>query len=71
MTRLLEFPVAMRSVTSRLALAHASKPHRRSQPPALLTAPSREVGVATEILLTKEEQVSDDRACAAGLRLKE
>ncbi|HET7379980.1 MAG TPA: hypothetical protein VFJ24_08065 [Gaiellales bacterium] len=37
----------------------------------LLTARSREVGVATEILLTKEEQLSDDRACAAGLRLKE
>ena len=40
-------------------------------PGALLAARSREVGVATEILLTKEEQVSDDRACAAGLRLKE
>jgi hypothetical protein len=29
----------------------------------------REVGVATEMLLTKAEQVSDDEACAAGVRL--
>jgi hypothetical protein len=34
-----------------------------------LAALSREVGVATEMLLTKAEQVSDDGACAAGLRL--
>jgi len=27
---------------------------------ALLTAPSREVGVASEMLLTKAKQVSDD-----------
>jgi hypothetical protein len=38
---------------------------------ASLTARSREVGVATEMLLTKAEQVSDDGACAAGLRLTE
>jgi hypothetical protein len=37
----------------------------------LLSARSREVGVASEILLTKAEQVSDDRPCAAGLRLKQ
>jgi len=37
----------------------------RSSPAAtLLAARSREVGVATEMLLTKAEQVSDDRACA-------
>ncbi|MCW3049086.1 MAG: hypothetical protein JWO74_3370 [Solirubrobacterales bacterium] len=36
----------------------------------MLAALSREVGVATEMLLTKAEQVSDDGACAAGLRLK-
>ena len=35
-----------------------------------VSALSREVGVATEMLLTKAEQVSDDGACAAGLRLK-
>ena len=34
-------------------------------------ARSREVGVATEMLPTKAEQVSDDGACAAGLRLKQ
>jgi hypothetical protein len=34
-----------------------------------LSAQSSEVGVATEMLLTKAEQVSDGRACAAGLRL--
>ena len=33
------------------------------------SARSGEVGVATEILRTKAEQVSDDWACAAGLRL--
>ena len=31
---------------------------------------SGKVGVATEMVLTKAEQVSDDGACAAGLRLK-
>jgi hypothetical protein len=36
-----------------------------------LAARSREVGVATEMLLAKAEQVSDDRACAAGLRLEQ
>ena len=36
---------------------------------ALRAARSREVGVATEMLLTKAEQVSDDGAHAAGLRL--
>jgi len=35
----------------------------------LVSARSKEVGVATEMLLTKAEQVSDDGACAAGLRL--
>jgi hypothetical protein len=29
----------------------------------------REVGIATEMLFTKAEQVSDGAACAAGLRL--
>jgi hypothetical protein len=36
----------------------------------LLAARCREVGVATEMLLTKSEQVSDDRVCAAGSGLK-
>jgi hypothetical protein len=31
----------------------------------------QEVGVATEIVLTKAEQASDDWACAAGLRRRE
>jgi hypothetical protein len=31
---------------------------------------SREVGVATELLLRKAEQVSDDGACAAGVPLR-
>jgi hypothetical protein len=35
------------------------------------TALRREVGIATEMLLTKAEQVSDARACGAGLRLRE
>jgi len=36
----------------------------------VLPARSREVGVATEMLLTKAEQVLDDGTCSAGLRLK-
>jgi hypothetical protein len=37
----------------------------RAEPPTdLLAARSRKVGVATETLLTKAEQVSDDGACA-------
>ena len=34
-------------------------------------AHSREVGVATKMLLTKAEQVSDDGGLAAGLRLEQ
>jgi hypothetical protein len=37
-------------------------------PSSLLPACSREAGVATGILLTKAEQVSDDLVYAAGLR---
>ena len=51
------------------ATVHPRRADRRRR--ALLAAHCREVGVATEMLLTKEEQVSDDRACAAGLRLSE
>jgi hypothetical protein len=44
--------------------------HRSEGGPSLQSARNREVGVATEILLSKAEQVSDEGACAAGLRLK-
>jgi hypothetical protein len=44
------------------------RPNRRR---VALSACSREVGVATEMLLTKAEQVSDGGACAAGLRLEQ
>jgi hypothetical protein len=44
---------------------------REKQARRLPSALSREVGVATEMLLTKAEQVSDDGACAAGLHLEQ
>jgi hypothetical protein len=64
----------------RLALLRRRKtsfrdsPHIRTESTGAMqsaqAALSREVGDATEMLLTKAEQVSDDGACAAGLRLK-
>lgn len=46
-------------------------PHRTaSRVYETASARNREVGVATEIPLSKAEQVSDEGACAAGLRLK-
>ena len=44
-----------------LAPGASSFAGERSRSPCALPARSREVGVATEILLTKAEQVSDDR----------
>ena len=43
---------------------------RLSAQTSLQSAPSRELGVGTEMLLMKEEQVSDDGTCAAWLRVK-
>ena len=51
-----------------IALGARERPERRHR--LLVEIRDREVGVATEMLLTKAEQVSDDRESAAGLRLK-
>jgi hypothetical protein len=48
-------------------LERAESTDSRSRPPVRA---ERGVGVATEMLLTKAEQVSDDGACADGLRLQ-
>ena len=40
-----------------------------ARPGTRFRARCRAVGVATEMLLTETEQVSDDGACAAALRL--
>jgi len=48
-----------------IALGARERPERRHR--LLVEIRDREVGVATEMLLTKAEHVSDDEACAAGV----
>jgi len=65
----LQMPNVLRSVRPPPARGGFCKGYERAVAPMHAFRVQRGVGVATEILLTKAEQVSDCRARAAGLRL--